>query len=124
MTVLTDAIGAPAVHSVLSMHGVMTWEDDDLQVHCQEVVLPPAAIAAKTADCQLKALLGRHGVDFAQMMDGGIINCLQLAVDSASSNFLMVEHLVQTLAPHCLVMFCRCFQHQCGLIISLVTLYF
>ena len=70
------------------------------------------------------ALLDRHGVPFPELMDFGIINCLQLAADSASSNILIYKHLVQSLPMHCLVMFCRCFQHQCGLVIALITTYF
>ena len=64
MNMLTDAGLGPALYSVLAMHGVMTREDEALTVHCQEVVLPPAAIAEKTGDCQLAALLDRHGVLF------------------------------------------------------------
>ena len=109
MNMLTDALSGPSLYSVLSMHGVMTWEDDDLTVHCQEVVLPPSAIANEAADCQLPALVERHGVPFSELMDFSMINCLQLAAYAASSKLLMVS------------LFCRCFQQQCGLAIALIT---
>ncbi|CAK0826756.1 unnamed protein product [Prorocentrum cordatum] len=87
----------PCGQQVMTQHGVLRWEDEDLRVHSQELIFPPSVLESATADCVLGGLARALRVDVDELWPSALLACLSLSVDSVAANGLVCKYLLQTL---------------------------
>lgn len=104
--------------SVLTAHAMLHYEDKAMHVSSHEVVYAPVVVERATADNLLAGLTSRHPAPLASLLESGLFGCLQVSTDAASTNYKIVKHWAESLAPHILVLWVRCLQHQAALAMS------
>ncbi|CAK0827865.1 unnamed protein product, partial [Prorocentrum cordatum] len=87
----------PCGQQVMTQHGVLHWEDEDLRVHSQELIFPPSVLESATADCMLGGLARALRVDMDELWPSALLACLSPSVDSVAANGLVCKYLLQTL---------------------------
>ena len=107
--------------SILGQHAVLHWDDADLNVRTEEVLLSPVALDAKTADCTFEGLRARSPLPFDKIAQAATLPCVQLCADSVVGNFKIFKHLSRVLGPQVPLLFTRCLQHRAALCMSALT---
>ena len=110
----------PCGQQVMTQHGVLHWEDEDLRVHSQELIFPPSVLESATADCMLGGLARALRVDMDELWPSALLACLSPSVDSVAANGLVCKYLLQTLPWWVLLLPSFCLQHQTAICLQSV----
>ena len=124
MTVMaspTNETLPPLSWSIFQQHGLFKWCDAERTLREEDIVIPPLAILDTSADLMWAAIDKSHGPQLQTMLVSAKHSALVINTDAISGNRKVVKYMSLKLKRP--ILWVKCMQHQCALILGLMANY-